>query len=103
MVHQLTSLAARGGEAQTVHDVVESALDQAQKNFAGVAVHSLCLFVVHSELLFQDAVDKLDLLLLGQLRAILGLLGSSLAAGVAVGLLAVTHCSGRYAQRSATL
>ena len=55
------------------------------------------------ELLFEDAVDKLDLLLLGQLRRIFGFLDSSFTGRVLVGSLRVAHRGGRYAQRSAAL
>ena len=103
VVDELTSLAAGLGKAQTINRVVQSALDQAQKVLTGVAAHALCLFVEHTELLLQDAIDELDLLLFGQLRAIFRLLRSSLAAGVAVGILAVTHRGRRHTKRSAAL
>ena len=90
--HQLTGLAAGHGEAQAVHHVVQAALDQGQQVLAGLAGHTGSLLIVHMELLLHDAVDKLDLLLLGQLKGILGLLLPHLTLGVAVGiLLGIAH------------
>ena len=103
MVHQLASLAAGVGEAQTIHNIVQTALDQGQQVVTGVALVAGGLVVVVPELLLLDTVNKLDLLLLGQLSSILRLLSSSLAAGLLVGSLVVTHCGRRNAQRSATL
>ena len=103
VVYQLTSLTAGGSKAQSVNDIVQSPLDHAQKLLAGVTSHLGGLLVVSMELLFLNAVNKLNLLLLGQLRCILRLFGSSLAAGVLVGSSAVTHDGRRNAQRSAAL
>ena len=103
VVDQLTSLAAGGGKAQTVHNVIQTALNEAQQDLAGVAAHALGLLIVHSELLFQNAVNELDLLLLSELQAVFGLLGSSLTTGVLVGSLGIAHSGRRNAQSSATL
>ena len=103
MVDQLTGLAAGGGEAEAVDHVVQPALDQAQEVLSGVAAHALGLLVVHVELLLQNAVDELNLLLLGQLQGILGLLGAALAAGVLVGSLGIAHGRRGDTQRSAAL
>ena len=103
VVHQLASLAAGIGEAQTVHDVVQPALAVGQQHLTGVALGAGGLVVVVPELLLLDTVNKFDLLLLGQLSGVLRLLRSSLAAGVLVGSLVVTHRGRRNAQRSATL
>ena len=103
VVDQLTGLAAGGSIAKTVNNVVQSALDEAQQILAGVALHALGLLIEGVELLLENAVHEFDLLLLGQLRAVLRLLGSSFAAGIAVGLLGVAHGCGRNAERSAAL
>ena len=103
MVHQLASLATGVSKAQTVHDVIQAALHGGQQHLTGVAASTSGLVVVITELLLLNAINKLDLLLLGQLSSVLRLLSSSLAAGVLVGSLVVTHCGRRNAQGSATL
>ena len=103
VVHQLTSLTAGVGEAQTINNVIQTTLAVAQQGFTSVALAASSLLVVITELLLLDTVNKLDLLLLGQLSCVLRLLSSSLAAGVLVGSLGITHCGRRNTQRSATL
>ena len=103
VVYQLTSLTASGSEAQSVNNVVQATLDHAKELFAGVAGHLGSLLIVSMELLLLDAINKLNLLLLSQLRCILRLFGSSLTAGVLVGSSVVTHDGRRNAQRSAAL
>ena len=103
MVHQLASLAAGVGKAQTVNNIVQSALNQSQQVVTGVAFLTGGLLIIVTELLLLNAVNKFDLLLLGQLSCVLRLLSSSLTAGVLVGSLGVTHCGRRNTQSSATL
>ena len=103
VVDKLSGLTAGIGEAESVDNVVQTTLDEAQQIFTGVAAGTGSLLVVGTELLLEDAIDELDLLLLGQLHGVLGLLGSSLAAGVLLGVLGVAHGSGRDAQRAAAL
>ena len=85
MVHELTGLAAGRGKAKAIDHVVKTALDKAQKDLTGVALSAGSLLIIHPELLLQDAVNKLDLLLLGELQSIFGLLSSSLTAGILIG------------------
>ena len=102
--NQLTSVAAGLGKAQTVHDVVKTALDQNQQVDTGLTRHTGRGFVVGMELLFQNTVNELDLLLLVELGGVLALLLSHLAAGITVGgLFAITHNSRRNAESTAAL
>ena len=103
VVHQLASLTAGVSKAQTVDNIVQSALYQSQQVVAGVTFLTSCLLVVVTELLLLNTINEFHFLLLSQLSCILRLLCSSLAAGVLVGSLGVTHCGRRNAQRSATL
>src|SRR5699024_1641784 len=73
-------------------------------DLTGLAGAGSRLLKVVAELLFQHAVDKLDLLLLLQLHGILGLLFAHIAIGVAGGiLLCVAQDCRRNAQGLATL
>ena len=103
MVHELTGLAAGRGKAKAIDHVVKTALDKAQKDLTGVALSAGSLLIIHPELLLQDAINKLDLLLLCELQSIFGLLSSSLTAGILIGSLGITHDGRRNAKRSATL
>ena len=86
VVDQLTSLAAGHGEAKSEHDVVKTLLKDSQEVFTGDAGHLLGSLIVQTELLFEDAVDELDLLLLIELHAVLALLFANLSLGVADGV-----------------
>ena len=104
VAHQLASVAAGLSEAQTEHDVVQTALHDLQQVLTGLAGASLSTQVSIVELLLQNAVDKLDLLLLLQLRCVLRLLLAHVAIGVAGGiLLCIAHDRRRNAQGLATL
>src|SRR5438067_1151946 len=67
--HHLPGLAARGGEAEAVHDVVQPQLQQPQEVLAGDALLALGPLEVLPELALQHPVDALGLLLLAQLHA----------------------------------
>ena len=102
--NQLAGVAAGLGKAQTVDDVVETALDEDQQVDTSLAGHAGGLLVVGMELVLQDTIDELDLLLLVQLGGVLALLLSHLAAGVTIGgLFAITHNSRRNAESTAAL
>ena len=73
VVDQLTGLTAGVSKAQTVNNVIQSALNQAQQVLTGVTTLTGSLLVVVTELLLLDAIDKLDLLLLSQLSRIPGI------------------------------
>ena len=79
VAHQLTSLGTRRGEAETVDDVVEAHLKQAEELLAGDALATRRLLVVIAELLLEDAVVAARLLLLAQLQQVLGLLDAAAA------------------------
>ena len=72
--NQLAGVAAGLGKAQTVDDVVETALDEDQQVDTSLAGHAGGLLVVGMELVLQDTIDELDLLLLVQLGGVLALL-----------------------------
>ena len=104
VAHQLTSVAAGLSKAQAEHDVVQTALHDLEQVLTGLAGASLSTQVSIVELLLQNAVDKLDLLLLLQLRCVLRLLLADIAVGVAGGiLLCIAHDRRRNAQGLATL
>src|SRR5947209_2503381 len=67
--HHLPGLAARGGEAEAVHDVVQPQLEQPQEVLAGHALLALGPVEVLPELALEHAVNALGLLLLAQLHA----------------------------------
>src|SRR5207249_7716081 len=67
--HHLAPLAARGREAEPMHDVVEPELEESQEVLAGDALLGLGPLEVLAELALQHAVDPLGLLLLAQLHA----------------------------------
>ena len=80
----------RGGEAQAVDDVVETALELLQQDLAGDALGAAGLLEVVAELAFQHEVDALGLLLFAQLQAVaddLGLAVFAMLAGNEVALL----------------
>src|SRR5712692_9609195 len=80
MEHELARLTARIGEAQTVDDVVEAHLEDAQEIFARDARHAFGVHEVLVELPFEDAVDVARLLLLFELHAELALLAPAAVA-----------------------
>ena len=77
--HQLARLGARGGEAERVNDIVETKLELAEQVVAGDAGLSGGLLEVETELLFQQAVDALDLLLFAKLDSVAEDLGTAAA------------------------
>ena len=82
--NELSCLASGGCETESEYYVVESALNQGEKLLTGLALSLLRLLIVSAELLLEDAVDKLYLLLLGELQAVFALLSSHFAAGISV-------------------
>ncbi len=70
MAHELPRLRALGREPETVGDVVEPALEQLQQRLTGDAAGAVRHLEVAAELVFEHAVDALDLLLLTQLHAV---------------------------------
>ena len=79
MQHQLTGLSAAHGEAQAVHHVVKTALQNGEEVLAGLAGTALSQLEVTTELALQNTVKSLCLLLLAQLLAVLGGLAAALA------------------------
>src|SRR6476620_5963426 len=71
---QLAGVAAGAGEAGTVDDVVQAALEQLEQVVTGLAGATVRLGVVVGELLLEHAVGEAGLLLLLELRAVLALL-----------------------------
>src|SRR3954447_16964471 len=76
---ELAGLRARRREAQPVDDVVEPQLEEAEQDLTGDAGAPRRLLVVVAELLLEHAVVPLRLLLLAQLREVLGLLDPAAA------------------------
>src|SRR5579864_7973438 len=72
VAHQLARLGARGGEAHAVHDVVQAALEQPQQVLARGAGLARRFLVVVAELPLQHPVHAAQLLLLAQLRTVIG-------------------------------
>jgi len=65
----------RGGEAEAIHDVLQTALELFKKVLWSISFHQDRSFVCIYELfLAQHAVDSLELLLLCQLQAVVRLL-----------------------------
>src|SRR5262249_15328823 len=62
--HELPRLGARGGEAEPIDDVVESALEELEQRLAGHAARTVGHLEVAAELALEDAVDAAELLLL---------------------------------------
>ena len=92
MTDLLTSLGARLRETKTVHDVIQTALENAQEVLAGDALLAVGEIVVMMELLLKDAVDTLGLLLLTQLNAVFAFL-NALLAGLARRVVAALECA----------
>src|SRR5262245_44067443 len=74
---ELARLGVIGGESHPVDDVVQPALEQDEQVVAGHSLHAQGLVVVTTELALGNPVDALDLLLLAQLLAIVGLLAAT--------------------------
>ena len=75
----LTCFGAAHCKAEAVHDVVQTALEDAQEVFAGLAGTTLCHLIVAAELTLKNAVVSLCLLLLAKLHTVLGALAAALA------------------------
>src|SRR5512140_426532 len=67
---ELAGLRARAREAEPVHDVVETALEQREQVLARDAPHALGLLEREAELALENPVEALDLLLLAELDAV---------------------------------
>src|SRR5690606_1298907 len=76
---QLATLTAADGEAETVDDVVETALDEAEHLFARGTTEMASRRVVGSELTLEQTIDATHLLLLTQTEAVLAELDATLA------------------------
>src|SRR5215203_1503550 len=76
---ELAGLSARGGESETVDDVVKPRLEHPQQGLARDPRALRGLRVVVAELLLEQAVVAARLLLLAQLEQILGLLDAAAA------------------------
>src|SRR6185503_12991411 len=74
--HELARGAARGSEAETEHDVVETPLEHLEQHLAGDALRLARLGERVAELALQQPVDAASLLLLAQLQAVVRLLGA---------------------------
>ena len=104
MHDDLARHAAGLGKAKTIDHVVKAQFEELQQVFTGDALHVGRLEVVTVELLLQHTVNKLDLLLFLELRAVLGNLLALVAARVASRLLvAVAHDRRRDIQAPALL
>src|SRR5215468_246689 len=68
--HHLPGLAARRGEAQAMHHVVQPKLQEAQQVFARHALLALGPLEILAELRLQHAVDPLGLLLFAELDTV---------------------------------
>src|SRR5207253_8279860 len=75
--HQLARLTARIGKAETVDDVIEAHLEDAQQIFTGDARQAFGVHEVLVKLPFEDAVDVARLLLLFELQTELALLAAA--------------------------
>ena len=102
VVNELASFAAGVAEAHAEYYVVKAALKLLEQDLTGDALLALSLLVVMMELLLENAVDKLYLLLLVELHAVLRLLAASLL-GLALGRLGVTKYRRGKTKRLATL
>ena len=87
---ELTRLGAAHREAQTVNDVVQTALEDGEQVLTGLALTALGHLKVAAELALEHAVEALGLLLLAKLLAVLGVLAAALAV-LAGGESAVVH------------
>src|SRR4051794_31970566 len=72
MPYQLARLRARGGETEPVDHVVETPLEQLEQGDTSDALGPFRFLEVAAELVFEHAVNALDLLLLAQLQAVAG-------------------------------
>src|SRR5207248_1487608 len=79
VAHQLAGLLAGVGKPQAVDDVIQPRLEDLQQVLPGHAGPPGGLLEMLAELPLQDAVHRARLLLLAQLRAVLGHLASPLA------------------------
>ena len=103
--YELTSLTTGGCHAHSENDVVKTGFQKPDKVFTGNAFLFGSMFIVVTELLFENAVNKLPLLLFLKLGAVLGNLLASVAAGVSLGFLifGIAQYRGTDVQRSALL
>jgi ribosomal 50S subunit-recycling heat shock protein len=76
---ELAGVAAGPGEAGTVDDVVQAALEQLEEVVTGLAAAAAGFLVVADELLLEDAVGVASLLLLAKLQQVLALLDAAAA------------------------
>ncbi len=71
--NELSCLTAGSSETESEYNIVKSALNKGEQLFTGLALSLFRLLIVSAELLLEDAVDKLYLLLLGELQAVFSL------------------------------
>ena len=73
VAHELSSLGARAGEPQAVDDVVQALLELAQQLLTGCLRPAAAGVEVAGQLPGGDAVEPLNLLLLSQLKQVIGI------------------------------
>jgi len=83
VVNELTSSTTGRSNAQTVNDVVETALEVLKENLTGDATGASCLLEHVAELLLQNTIGVLSLLLLSEHDAILGSFATTIVAVLA--------------------
>ena len=83
-----------------MHDVVQPPLQQAHQHVAGVALGARAAAEVAAELPLQHAVVVLDLLLLAQVHAVVGLLAAAELVHARAAVAALDRALGRVAARA---
>jgi seryl-tRNA(Sec) selenium transferase len=77
MIHELAGLGTGSGETGTPHNIVETLLQKSEQVLTSDAGSACGLFVVATELAFEDAVHRPQLLLLAELHEIVALTDSA--------------------------
>ncbi len=77
VAHELTRLGPRSGESEGVDDVIEPQLELAEEIVTGDSGLARGALEVEPELLFQQAVDALDLLFFAKLDSVAEDLGTA--------------------------
>ncbi len=72
VAYQLTGCSTRGGDSQTIHYIVQTALQELQQEFTGIAFYGSGTLKKIAELLLQHSVCVFCFLLLTKLNSILG-------------------------------
>src|SRR5699024_946144 len=71
VIYNLSGLLTGTAKAHTEQNVVQSALQQAKQVLTVLTAHTVCLLIVITERLLQNAVDEFGFLLFSQLHSIL--------------------------------